>query len=279
MRPKAEHAIRMLFPRATTVRRVPQVLGLSLLLAAFVPLASQAQQDTARHREVFTQVNAGLDSLKKVKATYKEDEFLQFDLTAWLDDKGAVRKINAVVPNEDGGGFEDFYYDGGKLLFVYRTFESGGGVKVEDRFYFREGAMFKWIDQVKKTVPASSDNFASEAERLTGNSAKFLAALQKTGAKPPAGKPTAAKAQVATGKFLRIDEGDYFHWVMQTSGGEELSLFILKPDASVEKVVEDPAKYVGRACRVTWKKSTETIPEAGGKMEIEQILSVEWVKK
>jgi hypothetical protein len=30
---------------------------------------------------------------------------------------------------------------------------------------------------------------------------------------------------------------------------------------------------------VTWKKSTENIPEAGGKMEIEQILSVEWLGK
>lgn len=269
----------MLFHRAPAARRLPQVLGLSVLLAAALPLATQAQQDTARHREVFSQVNTGLDSLKKVKATYKEDEVLQFDLTAWLDEKGTVRKINAVVPNEDGGGFEDFYYDGGKLLFVYRTFESGGGIKVEDRFYFRDGAMFKWIDQVKKAVPAASENFAIEAERLTGNSAKFLTALQKAGAKPSGGKPAAVKTQVATGKFLRIDEGDYFHWVMQTAGGEELSLFILKPDASVDKVVDDPGKYVGRACRVTWKKSTENIPEAGGKMEIDQILSVEWTKK
>jgi hypothetical protein len=66
---------------------------------------------------------------------------------------------------------------------------------------------------------------------------------------------------------------------MTTKSGEEVSYFIMRPDDSVEKVTENPEKYIGKKCRVTWKKSTENIPEAGGKMEIEQILSVEWLGK
>ncbi len=81
------------------------------------------------------------------------------------------------------------------------------------------------------------------------------------------------------GKFLRIDEGDYFHWVMKDSeSGEEVDYFILKPDASVEAVTDDPDKFVGKKCRVTWKESTENLPEAGGKTDVQQILSVTWTK-
>jgi hypothetical protein len=54
-------------------------------------------------------------------------------------------------------------------------------------------------------------------------------------------KVKAAKAKTLEGKFLRIDEGDYFHWVMKTADGGERSFFILKPDATVDKVVEEPA--------------------------------------
>lgn len=88
-------------------------------------------------------------------------------------------------------------------------------------------------------------------------------------------KPAVSKL---TGIFLGIEEGDYAHWQMRTDKGEERSFFILKPDASVEKVTAKPTAFKGRKCRVTWKKSKENIPEAGGKIELEQILSVEWVK-
>ena len=96
---------------------------------------------------------------------------------------------------------------------------------------------------------------------------------------PLAEKVKAAKAKTLEGTFLRIDEGDYFHWVMKTADGGERSFFILKPDATVDKVVEEPAAYLGRRCRITWKASQEDIPEAGGKIDVEQVLSVEWLGK
>ena len=85
-------------------------------------------------------------------------------------------------------------------------------------------------------------------------------------------------AKTTEGTFVRIDEGDYFHFVMADKKGEEVSYFILKGDASVDQVIEEPGKFVGKKCRVHWKASTENIPEAGGKIEIEQIVSVEWLK-
>ena len=89
-------------------------------------------------------------------------------------------------------------------------------------------------------------------------------------------KPKAALT--AEGTFTGIEQGDYAHWNMRTKAGE-ISFYILKPDASVEKVLANPKPFVGRKCRITYKKTTENIPEAGGKMEIQQIVSVEWTAK
>ena len=104
-----------------------------------------------------------------------------------------------------------------------------------------------------------------------------------TGAPVPQNKmapahPKPAAALTAEGTFTGIEQGDYMHWRMRTKTGEA-TWFILDPGDSVEKVLQNPAAYIGRQCRITWKKSTENIPEAGGNMEVEQILSVEWTGK
>ena len=95
--------------------------------------------------------------------------------------------------------------------------------------------------------------------------------------KEPKSKNKAGAGQTAEGTFLRIDEGDYSHWVMKNSKGKEVSYFVLKPDASLEKVLANPKKFAGKQCRVQWKSTTENIPEAGGRMKVEQVLAVEWL--
>lgn len=88
-----------------------------------------------------------------------------------------------------------------------------------------------------------------------------------------------AKSQgTAEGTFLRIDEGDYFHFVMKDEQGEEQSYFILKPDRSLEQVIHSPDKYIGKKCRITFQESAELLPEAGQRMKISQVLSVKWLK-
>ena len=83
--------------------------------------------------------------------------------------------------------------------------------------------------------------------------------------------------EVSLENYFGCGTGICYGCTIRTKDGKERSFFILKPDASVEKALDDPKKFVGKSCRVTWKKSTEEVPEAGGKMEIEQILSVEWL--
>ena len=100
--------------------------------------------------------------------------------------------------------------------------------------------------------------------------------------KKPAAKPTPNVTNAGTvteGTFSGVDNGDYFHFKLKPAKGAELSLFVIQSTPALDKVLENPAPYLGKKCRVTWKKTTENIPEAGGKIEIDKLISVEWVDK
>ncbi len=247
--------------------------------AVFLSLSvfTNAQSDTAHHRAVFSEINAKESSLKKVTGTHK-DEPTEYALTAWLDGN-EVRKIVAKC-SDDGAGVEEYYLEKEKPLFVFSTYSKGSeGAKaaprVEERLYFKDGRVFKWLTNEKSAPVLHGEDYDGMTERLTTNCTAFLAALKQ--GKPVGNAMPAAK--ITEGTFTGIEEGDYFHWNMKTKAGEEMSFFILKPDQTVDKVLDKPKAFVGKNCRVTWKKSTENIPEAGGKMEIDQILSVEWLGK
>ncbi len=248
------------------------LLSLALGLCAALPVTIRAQEDTAHHRAVYAEIEKKAATFRRAKATFKDDPIV-FQLDGWFDG-AAVRKIVAVVPGEDGDGHEEYYFENGQPLFVFRQYRSAGSkpVRVEDRFYFTAGRLTKWVGSDKKPVAPGGGDFKSEAERLTTNATNFLAAFK--------GKaPAAAVARSVTGTFTGIEQGDYAHWNLRTESGEERSFFILRPDASVEKVIAKPKSYIGRKCRVQWKESIENIPEAGGKISVEQILSVEWLGK
>jgi hypothetical protein len=231
-----------------------------------------AQDDTAAHRKLYSEINAAAGKMKQVAATTEVDG-LGFELKAWLEGE-ELKKIVSRVPGEDGDGSEEYYFQGGELVFVFRHYEAAAedgkkGVQMEDRFYLKDGALFKWLGSDKTAVSPKSEDFKLEEQRLKELSANFVAAVKK--------KPVAAALTETTGVFVGIEEGDYAHWQMKEGKGEEVSFFILKPEASVEAVLENPAKYVGKRCRVSVQKSMETIPEAGGKIEVEQILGVKWL--
>jgi hypothetical protein len=250
------------------------------LLAAAVWMGGSspatAQEDTAPHRAVYREINEAVKSMSKVTGTHS-DEPLVFALTGWMQG-GELRKIVATS-GEDGGGFEEYYLVGEKPVFVYNTYQQAaaeggkGAVRVENRLYFREGRLFKWLNNQVEGGAMPAGDLAAESERLVANCGDFVEALKKKGA-------AAGKSQVLEGVFVGIEEGDRLHWVMRTKGeeAEERSFFILKPDGSLDEVLERPTAFFGRRCRVTWKTSTETIPEAGGAMELEQILAVEWLR-
>lgn len=254
----------------------------SLLILTALLLGAKtvsAQKDTAHHRAVYDTINNAQASMQKVIASHK-DEATEFALTGYFQN-GEVRKIVSLC-GDDGSGPVEYYLEKEKPLFVYSTWyqtKNNGkrGAKVEERLYFKDGEIFKWLTTEKPAPVFHGEDYQATTAMHTANCAAFVAALKKAVGNTSIKEQ--ANAKVTEGTFTGIQEGDYLHWNMMTKSGAEVSYFILHPDPSLEQTLKNPKSHFGKACRVRWKKTTETIPEAGGKLEIEQILSVEWLTK
>lgn len=247
----------------------PSFLLALLSLACLLPSA-MAQEDTAAHRAAYQKINDGESSYRKVAAKKKIEE-KEFQLTGWFDGAKLV-KMSAI----EGGSLTEFYLQEGEPLFVYRTWNQGSkdgkkATKVTERLYFKDGAVFKWLTDEQPQPVLHGEDYEATTGQLCSQVKAFAAALRNPAPAAPAGL-------VVEGVFKGLEEGDYAHWKMRTRDGREVSYFVLKPDAAVEKVLEKPDSFIGKSCKVTLKKGMEEIQEGGGKMEIEQVVSVEWVE-
>ena len=163
-------------------RRLMKLLS-SIAFAALVALASsaQAQSDTAHHRAVYNAINEAEAGMQKVTASHK-DEPTEFALTGYLQN-GEVKKIVALC-GDDGSGPVEYYLEGEQPLFVYSTWfkmtESGKrGAKVEERLYFKDGAIFKWLTTEKPAPVFHGEDYQSMTQSHTENCKAFVAALKK----------------------------------------------------------------------------------------------------
>lgn len=222
--------------------------------------------DASKHEEFCAEVNARLDHMQKVKTTV-QGEGGPIEVSGWIQD-GQLCKI-AAAPGCNGPGSDEIYLLGGKPFFVFTTMKRGDGSSIEERIYFRDRDIINWLSTDSTFVPHAEDVEATEA-RMTSDARRFSAALL--------GMIDATKSsRFAEGEFSGLEPGDYIHWKMKLRGGEERSFFVLRPDSSVEKVLAHPDEYQGRPCRIRWERRSENLPEAGGPMEIDVLLGVEWL--
>lgn len=233
-----------------------------LLPLAILFTGSALAADVSAQRALYGSVNRDLPSMEKRTATVDGAS-----VTGWFDN-GDVRKITA----SDGGTKTEFYLRKGRPAFVFLTTTKPGSKPAEERIYFDGDEIIEWLNTDKSAPVMHAEDYASFSASLRERAAAYTNAL-KRGAKASAGE-----LRTTEGKFLGIEQGDYAHWKMQTTDGREVSYFVLRPDASVDKVVDNPNPFVGRKCRVSWKTTTENFEEAGGKVTVDQIVSVEWLK-
>lgn len=76
---------------------------------------------------------------------------------------------------------------------------------------------------------------------------------------------SAPKTGTTDGTFVKIEQGDYAHFLIKDTNGKDASFIVLRPDTSVQPYLDKPAKLKGHKVRVHWKE--QTIPEAGGLMK------------
>jgi len=130
-------------------------------------------------RARYDEVEKGLSSCRQVKRNLMGESTEGGELTAWLAGQ-SLRKLSAKFYGEMGQALEEYYLWDDRLFFVLRV-ESRydkplSGVvksKTEERFYFADGALIRWLDSAKKEVSAGAKfdergrDFLSQAERYS----------------------------------------------------------------------------------------------------------------
>ncbi|AVM75091.1 hypothetical protein [Magnetospirillum gryphiswaldense] len=254
----------------------------ALVAASFlipVPDAGAAPDPTAEHKRVYAQINDDLGRM--TKKTFELDfpgAPVPPQATVWMEN-GLPRKVQVIYPDDHGSTGEAYYLkpvgDGVQVLFVYagvttQAVDGGNSTLREHRYYFRDGQMFRWLDENKTSVPQNTDEFKAKEQELLDTLSTVLESLS-----PPksGGKPAGGPIKETTGTFAGFEEGDYTYLHLR-AGGEEHSFMILRTDDALERLLNAPERYMGKKITVTWQNTMETIPEAGGRIEVTKVLSV-----
>jgi hypothetical protein len=145
--------------------------------------ASQVTDAISSIRARYATINKSLRKYKTVKRELSGFSTEGGESVAYFDGK-AVMKIATINQGETGRWLEDFYYWGGKLIFVYRkreTYDKPYSGKVasttENRFYFNDDKLIRWINEnAKQVAPGGSeyreqqDNYLRVSQRLVEGS-------------------------------------------------------------------------------------------------------------
>ena len=166
------------------MKRISVVIGIALfgVLASSEAKAQGAQgQDPIRAiRQQYAAINRNAASYQKVKK-----ELLGFsaeggELVAYLSGPSIV-KITATFFGEMGRATDEFYYANDKLIFIYRKNAhyraplSGKVVRTtENRYYFKDDKLIRWIGEDGKQVSSSSSEFAAKEAEHLASSKQFI---------------------------------------------------------------------------------------------------------
>jgi len=167
---------------------------LCMALAA-APSLVIAQTDTAQARQVFTDVNQALPRMQKVAfSSQRPGANYPAEGKAWVQ-SGKVRKIEIVERDDSGDVVSEFYYDNANLIFVFemvKGFADAGNAPrqvavSEERYYYRDGKLFKWLSGMGKdkteNLPSNAEFAVAAQSRLAASAAFKSAALKALAAK------------------------------------------------------------------------------------------------
>jgi predicted transcriptional regulator len=110
----------------------------------------------------YDEVEKDLKNCKQVKRAVMDESAEGGELTAYFSGQ-SLRKLVGIFYGETGKTLEEYYFWDERLFFVLRVDSHYdkplSGVttrKSEERFYFADDALIRWLDSEKKEVSAGS---------------------------------------------------------------------------------------------------------------------------
>ena len=146
--------------------RIPTnfLAAIAALLWLFRPLTpgllaeSTVDEQVTTIRSRYDAVDKDLSRCQQVKRDLPDESAEGGELTAYFSDQ-SLRKLVAKCYGEIGRSREEYYFWDDRLFFVLRVewrydWPFGKVVsKKEERFYFADGALIRWLDPRKKEAP------------------------------------------------------------------------------------------------------------------------------
>lgn len=140
----------------------------------------QGKESISSIRERYAAINKNLAKYRVVKKELSGFSTEGGELVAYVGG-GAVVKIAATHLGETGRWFEEFYYRGAELIFVFyrrETYDAPMSGKVsktaEERFYFADGRLIRWLDNRGRAVASGRGEFREAQARYLDNSRRFV---------------------------------------------------------------------------------------------------------
>ena len=168
--------------------RVGAILSAALLCLSLAPppaasarpATRQARDEVPLIRRRYAEIKRRLGRLRRVERDLAGLSAEGGRLVAFFDGD-ELKALHATFYGETGRALEEYYFDGGRLFFAYtkesRYDKPFGRVVAapENRFYFRDGRLVRWLDPRGRPVPPARADFASRETNLK-ESADNLAA-------------------------------------------------------------------------------------------------------
>lgn len=158
-----------------------QSLALIFGVVSFSFSATPAQSDAqiASIRAKYASINKRAARYKKVKKQLSGFSLEGGELVAYLNGPSIV-KLVANHYGEMGRTLEEYYYSNGKVIFVFeKTYHynkpMGKVVRTsENRYYFNDNQLIRWIADDARQVAASDANYLAKQKQLLDASTSFL---------------------------------------------------------------------------------------------------------
>ncbi len=140
----------------------------------------QEKEAISSIRERYAAINKNLTKYRVVKKELSGFSTEGGELVAYFDGAEVV-KLATTHLGETGRSLEEFYYRGRELIFVFYRREmydapmSGKVSKtVEERFYFADGRLIRWLDNRGRAVAPGHDEYREAQARYLESSRRFV---------------------------------------------------------------------------------------------------------
>lgn len=162
------------------------LLTICLVAAGTATARPQATDPLLSIRREYASINSNLAKYKVVRKKLSGFSAEGGELVAHLDGR-SIMKIAATFYGEMGRTREEYYYSDSHLIFVFsKQFSnarplSGKVVRTkENRFYFNNDKLIKWINEDGKDSSAVNTEYAEKQDEYLKSSMQF-----KAGARSP----------------------------------------------------------------------------------------------